>query len=66
MLVPLPPVVLRPVPPAISRVSEARAMLSAVPESPCTASEVEIAAEPAAVKRPCWSTVKVGIAVAEP
>ena len=66
MLEPLAEDEVIPVPPAISRVSEPRAMLSAVPESACTARDVDIAAEPAAVKRPCWSTVNVGIAVAEP
>ena len=55
-----------PVPPAISRVSEPRAILSAVPESACIARDCEIVAVPAAVKRPCWSTVNVGTAVAEP
>ena len=37
-----------------------------VPVSPAIPSVVEIATVPAAVKRPCESTVNVGIAVAVP
>ena len=54
-----------PVPPLNVIVSVARAIVS-VPVSPAILREVVILAVLAAVKRPCASTVNVGIAVAEP
>jgi len=54
-----------PVPPTKVIVSVERATAS-VPVSPAMLNVVEILAVPAAVKRPYESTVKVGIAVAEP
>ena len=55
----------RPVPPTKVIVSVPRATES-VPVSPAIERVVEIFAVPAAVRRPCASTVNVGIAVAEP
>ena len=48
------------------RVSLARATPSPEPASAATERVVEIDAVPAAVRRPCWSTVNVGILVDEP
>ena len=36
------------------------------PESPSTVNSVATVTVPAAVNRPCWSTVNVGIAVCDP
>ena len=58
-------VVVTPVLPSKSRVSE-RSATASLPESPVMFRVVATLALPAAVNRPCWSTVKVGIAVAEP
>ena len=54
------------VPPVNVNVSEPNATPSSVPLSAAISNVVDIVAVPAAVKRPCWSTVNVGIAVEEP
>ena len=56
--------VVTPVPPETVAVSPFA--IPEVPESPASVNPAVTAAEPAAVKRPCASTVKVGIAVVEP
>jgi len=58
-------VVVTPVPPSISRVSVRRATPSE-PVSPIIFNIVATLVLPALVNRPCWSTVKLGIAVPEP
>ena len=55
-----------PVPPVNVSVSVPNTTPSSVPESAAISNVVDIAAVPAAVKRPCASTVNVGIAVDEP
>ena len=54
------------VPPVNVNVSEPNATPSSVPLSAAISKVVDIEAVPAAVKRPCWSTVNVGISVEEP
>ena len=55
-----------PVPPVNVSVSVPNTTPSSDPESAAISNVVDIAAVPAAVKRPCASTVNVGIAVDEP
>ena len=55
-----------PVPPVNVSVSVPNTTPSSDPESAAISNVVVIDAVPAAVKRPCASTVNVGIAVAEP
>ena len=55
----------RPVPPTMTNVSPPE-IVKLSPLSASTVNEVDIEAVPAAVKRPWASTVKVGIALAEP
>ena len=53
-----------PAPPPKVKVSPP--LIVSVPESPANPKDVAIDTSEAAVKRPCASTVKVGIAVVEP